>query len=162
MSEVNDHKTLSDKYKEVGVLLSSKRNELSIELADMAKSLKVSAQYIAMIEDGDYENASKAIYYHGCVGAICRFLGMNDVKVLDYLLASPGSLDSFNDSSKVDSLSVNVNPSIHLKVKEIQKSNTKLVYKIFIVLSLLVFGIYSCSKANANHPIETTAAFIGL
>jgi len=150
MSDIPDHKISKDKYKEIGILLSSKRNELSIEIDDVAKSLKVSPQYIAMIEDGDYKGASKAIYYHGCVGAMCRFFDMNDVKVLDYLLTSSvDPNDHANYLNRAESKSDEISTtSIHTKVAEVQKSHTKLVYKVFIVLNLILFAIYSFSKAK--------------
>ncbi len=75
-----------DKYKEIGLLLKNRREDLNMSISTIANELVVKAFYIEKIENGEYDEIAKKIYYYGYVKAIAKQLQLPDDNLLNYLL----------------------------------------------------------------------------
>lgn len=76
---------LDTRYTEVGLLLKTKRQELNLEIEQIAKEAKMDPAYIEMIEEGLHLQASERAYPLGYIGFAARMFGVPHEAILDYL-----------------------------------------------------------------------------
>ncbi len=77
-----------DKYQEVGLILKDKRESMGIAIEEVSKELVLNPEYVTMIESGNFDVASKRIYYYGYVGALARHFQQSESEKLDKKLLS--------------------------------------------------------------------------
>jgi cytoskeletal protein RodZ len=130
-----ENATVANKYAEVGAMLKNKRQDMNISIEKVAATVKIRIEYIQMIENGNYAEASQQIYYYGCVGAIARMLGLSDESILDYLLEEEFKM--LNGKNIITKENETENTSEYLMSLK-QKSIKKKFLILFAIFALLL------------------------
>ena len=86
-AELSNESDSINKYINIGNLLKNRRLDMNISVDNMARALKLSSNYIMMVEEGEYDTVSQKIYYFGYIRNLARYLKLDEEIVLRYLIA---------------------------------------------------------------------------
>ena len=62
---IGEGQTMNDSYKKIGKQLQVARKELGLRTADVARELRISADYLRLLEAGDFDQLPAPTYVSG-------------------------------------------------------------------------------------------------
>ncbi len=150
-----------NKYINIGNLLKNRRLDMNISVDNMAKALKLSSNYIIMVEEGEYDTVSQKIYYFGYIRNLARYLKLDEEIVLRYLIAEI-KIDEKSLKNNIDNADKNIlsRSIMSGNSNNYKKNNYNSMYLvIFSIITLLSFGLLIKYQSSIkNDPITFTSA----
>ena len=71
---VGEGQTMNDSFKRIGKQLQEARKERALRLADVARELRISADYLKLLESGDFDQLPAPTYVSGFLRSYGNFL----------------------------------------------------------------------------------------
>lgn len=105
---------------ELGQMIQNKRIEKSLEIEDVAKTLKISKRYLRAIEEGNIDIFATESYYYGYLKQYLKYLELEDIDIK--------SVSTTPDLNVAEPVTTNLKPSF-------------LLVTISIILSIIVYII---------------------
>ena len=124
---VGEGQTMNDSFKRIGKQLQAARKERALRLADVARELRISADYLKLLELGDFDQLPAPTYVSGFLRSYGKFLGMDGADLAGRFYAIKGDA-----SAKMDyKLPVTAGPP---------QRSAPAVASLFVVLALVGYG----------------------
>ena len=118
---------MNDSFKRIGKQLQAARKERALRLADVARELRISADYLKLLESGDFDQLPAPTYVSGFLRSYCKFLGLDGADLVGRFYAIKGVA-----SAKMDyKLPVTGGPP---------QRSAPAVASLFVVLALVGYG----------------------
>ena len=139
-----------NKYINIGNLLKNRRLDMNISVDNMARALKLSSNYIMMVEEGEYDTVSQKIYYFGYIRNLARYLKLDEEIVLRYLIAEI-KIDEQSLRNNIDNADKNIlsRSIMSSSTNNYKKNNYNSMYLIlFSLIALLSFGLIIRYQSN--------------
>ncbi len=141
--------------KEVGEILRKARNDLKLELEDVAAETKVSEKYLRAIEAGDVGAFPSRVYYNLFVQSYARELGIDAEELLTEI--SPTTTPAENDADIIDIVD-HEKPPIKAKKESNGTSLTKIgawmggivIVAFIVILIFVITGDDETSTADTE------------
>ena len=133
---VGEGQTMNDSFKRIGKQLQAARKERALRLADVARELRISADYLKLLESGDFDQLPAPTYVSGFLRSYGKFLGLDGADLSGRFYAIKGVA-----SAKMDyKLPVTAGPP---------QRSAPAVASLFVVLVLVVpCGVISVTVAD--------------
>ena len=124
---VGEGQTMNDSFKRIGKQLQSARKERGLRLVDVARELRISADYLKLLESGDFDQLPAPTYVSGFLRSYGKFLGLAGADLAGRFYAIKG-----DDSAKMEyKLPVTAGPP---------QRSAPAVASLFVVLALFGYG----------------------
>ena len=68
---------MNDSFKRIGKQLQAARKERGLRTADVARELRISADYLRLLESGDFDQLPAPTYVSGFLRSYGKFLGLD-------------------------------------------------------------------------------------
>ena len=81
---------MNDSFKRIGEQLQAARRERALRLADVARELRISADYLKLLESGDFDQLPAPTYVSGFLRSYCKFLGLDGADLVGRFYAIKG------------------------------------------------------------------------
>ena len=118
---------MNDSFKRIGKQLQVARKELGLRTADVARELRISADYLRLLESGDFDQLPAPTYVSGFLRSYGKFLGLDGADLAGRFYAING-----DPASKIDyKLPVTAGPP---------QRSAPAVASLFVVLALIGYG----------------------
>ena len=140
-SEYTDEKNASG----VSELLKSSRLKSGEDIADIARSLRISRSYLTAIEEGRFEDLPGATYSLGFVRAYSEYLGLESSEVISQLKSQQSTVDSRTELEFPKPL------------PEASVPGGAVIF-IGMTISLLAYGAWYINSTQENHLKNLIAA----
>ena len=72
---IDEGQSMNDNFKRIGKQLQVARKERAMRLADVARELRISADYLKLLESGDFDQLPPQHMYPAFCEAMANFLG---------------------------------------------------------------------------------------
>jgi len=141
-----------NKYINIGNLLKNRRLDMNISVDNMARALKLSSNYIIMVEEGEYDTVSQKIYYFGYIRNLARYLKLDEEIVLRYLIVEI-KIDEKSLKNHIDNADKNIlsRSIMSTGANSYKKNNYNSIYLVvFSIITLLSFGLLIKYQSNIN------------
>lgn len=126
-SGVDGGQTMSDSFKRIGGQLQAARKDRGLRKSDVARELRISAEYLRWLESGDFDQLPAPAYVSGFLRSYGKFLGLDGANLADRFYAIQGDA-----ASKIDyTLPVTAGPP---------QRSAPAVASLFVVLALISYG----------------------
>jgi cytoskeletal protein RodZ len=140
----------------LGNLLKSRREELNVELAQVAKTLRINLKYLEAIENGEFKKLPSYAHCYGFVKSYLNYLKLDEKEVMDlFHQECPKSLfmpPKMDEEKKVFN-EVNRDTNSHLIKKRV------LIYSS-ISLFFLIIGILYITFTHKEIPVDNSPILI--
>ena len=149
-AELSNESDSINKYINIGNLLKNRRLDMNISVDNMARALKLSSNYIMMVEEGEYDTVSQKIYYFGYIRNLARYLKLDEEIVLRYLIAEI-KIDEQSLRNNIDNADKNIlsRSIMSSSTNNYKKNNYNSMYLIlFSLIALLSFGLIIRYQSN--------------
>ena len=87
---VDEGQTMNDSFKKIGKELQVARKELGLRTADVARELRISADYLRLLESGDFDQLPAPTYVSGFLRSYGKFLGLDGADLAGRFYAIKG------------------------------------------------------------------------
>ena len=124
---VDEGQTMNDSFKKIGKELQVARKELGLRTADVARELRISADYLRLLESGDFDQLPAPTYVSGFLRSYSKFIGLNGADLAGRFYAINGDASSTIDYK----LPVTAGPP---------QRSAPAVASLFVVLALFGYG----------------------
>jgi len=124
---VGEGQTMNDSFKRIGKQLQAARKERGLRTADVARELRISADYLRWLESGDFDQLPAPTYVSGFLRSYGKFLGLDGADLAGRFYAIKGDASSTVDYK----LPVTAGPP--------QRSAPAMA-SLFVVLALIGYG----------------------
>ena len=118
---------MNDNFKKIGKDLQAARKELGLRTADVARELRISADYLRFLESGDFDQLPAPTYVSGFLRSYSKFIGLNGADLAGRFYAINGDASSTIDYK----LPVTAGPP---------QRSAPAVASLFVVLALFGYG----------------------
>ena len=118
---------MNDSFKKIGNQLQLTRKELGLRTADVARELRISADYLRLLESGDFDQLPAPTYVSGFLRSYGKFLGLDGADLAGRFYAIKGDASSTIDYK----LPVTAGPP---------QRSAPAVASLFVVLALIGYG----------------------
>ena len=118
---------MNDSFKEIGKALQSARKELGLRTADVARELRISADYLRWLESGEFDQLPAPTYVSGFLRSYGKFLGLDGANLAGRFYAIKGDASSTIDYK----LPVTAGPP---------QRSAPAVASLFVLLALIGYG----------------------
>ena len=118
---------MNDSFKRIGNQLQVARKERGLRLVDVARELRISADYLKLLEFGDFEQLPAPAYVSGFLRSYGKFLGLDGSDLAGRFYAIQGDASSSMDYK----LPVTAGPP---------QRSAPAVASLFVVLALVGYG----------------------
>ena len=88
---------INDSYKRIGMELQAARKERGLRTADVARELRISADYLRLLELGDFDQLPAPTYVSGFLRSYGKFLGLDGADLARRFYAINGDASSTVD-----------------------------------------------------------------
>ena len=119
--------TMNDSFKRIGKQLQEARKERGLRTADVARELRISADYLRWLEAGDFDQLPAPAYVSGFLRSYGKFLGLDGADLASRFYAIVGDASSIVDYT----LPVTAGPP---------QRSAPAVASLFVVLALMGYG----------------------
>ena len=124
---VGEGQTMNDSFKRIGKQLQAARKERALRLADVARELRISADYLKLLELGDFDQLPAPTYVSGFLRSYGKFLGLDGADLAGRFFSIKGVA-----SAKMDyKMPVTAGPP---------QRSAPAVASLFVVLALVGYG----------------------
>jgi len=89
-----DNHTTNDSFKRIGAQLRTARKERGMRLADVARELRISNDYLKLLEAGDFDKLPAPTYVSGFLRSYGRFVGLDGAGLASRYYALAGDASS--------------------------------------------------------------------
>ena len=118
---------MNDSFKRIGDQLQAARKDRGLRKSDVARELRISAEYLRWLESGDFDQLPAPAYVSGFLRSYGKFLGLDGANLADRFYAIKGDA-----ASKIDyTLPVTAGPP---------QRSAPAVASLFVVLALISYG----------------------
>ena len=124
---VDEGQIMSDSFKKIGKELQAARKELGLRTADVARELRISADYLRFLESGDFDQLPAPTYVSGFLRSYGKFIGLDGADLAGRFYAINGDASSTIDYK----LPVTAGPP---------QRSAPAVASLFVVLALIGYG----------------------
>ena len=124
---VGEGQTMNDSFKRIGKQLQAARKERGLRTSDVARELRISADYLRWLESGDFDQLPAPTYVSGFLRSYGKFLGLDGADLAGRFYAIKGDASSTVDYK----LPVTAGPP--------QRSAPAMA-SLFVVLALIGYG----------------------
>ncbi len=118
---------MNDNFKKIGKELQAARKELGLRTADVARELRISADYLRFLESGDFDQLPAPTYVSGFLRSYGKFIGLDGADLAGRFYAINGDASSTIDYK----LPVTAGPP---------QRSAPAVASLFVVLALIGYG----------------------
>ena len=126
-SGVDGGQAMNDSFKRIGDQLQAARKDRGLRKSDVARELRISAEYLRWLESGDFDQLPAPAYVSGFLRSYGKFLGLDGANLADRFYAIKGDA-----ASKIDyTLPVTAGPP---------QRSAPAVASLFVVLALISYG----------------------
>ena len=127
MPDVGEGQNMNDSFTRIGKQLQVARKERGLRTADVARELRISADYLRLLEAGDFGQLPAPTYVSGFLRSYGRFLGLDGADLAGRFYALNGDASSTMDYK----LPVTAGPP---------QRSAPAVASLFVVLTLIGYG----------------------
>ena len=127
LPDVGEGQTMNDSYKKIGKQLQAARKELGLRTSDVAREIRISADYLRWLEAGDFDQLPAPTYVSGFLRSYGKFLGLDGASLAGRFYAIKGDVSSTMDYK----LPVTAGPP---------QRSAPAVASLFVVLALVGYG----------------------
>ena len=124
---VGENQTMSDSFQKIGAALQVARKERGLRTADVATELRISADYLRLLESGDFDQLPAPTYVSGFLRSYGKFLGLDGADLAGRFYAIKGDASS------------TINYKLPVTAGPPQRS-APAVASLFVVLALIGYG----------------------
>jgi len=124
---VGEGQTMNDSFKKIGDELQAARKARGLRTADVARELRISADYLRWLESGDFDQLPAPTYVSGFLRSYGKFLGLDGADLAGRFYAIKGDASSTVDYK----LPVTAGPP---------QRSAPVVASLFVVLALIGYG----------------------
>jgi cytoskeleton protein RodZ len=124
---VDEGRIMNDNFKNIGKELQAARKELGLRTADVARELRISADYLRFLESGDFDQLPAPTYVSGFLRSYGKFMGLDGADLAGRFYAIKGDAASTMDYK----LPVTAGPP---------QRSAPAVASLFVVLALIGYG----------------------
>ena len=96
-TEFDENQMTADSYKRIGTQLKTARREHGLRLLDVARELRISGDYLKLLETGEFNQLPAPAYVSGFLRSYGKFVGLDGAKLASRFYALQG-----HESSKMD------------------------------------------------------------
>ena len=118
---------MNDSFKKIGKELREARKEHGLRTADVARELRISADYLRWLESGDFDQLPAPTYVSGFLRSYGKFLGLDGADLAGRFYAIAGDASSIVDYT----MPVTAGPP---------QRSAPAVASLFVVLALMSYG----------------------
>jgi len=118
---------MNDSFKRIGKQLQAARKERGLRTADVARELRISADYLRWLESGDFDQLPAPTYVSGFLRSYGKFLGLDGADLAGRFYAIKGDASS------------TINYKLPVTAGPPQRS-APAVASLFVVLALIGYG----------------------
>ena len=118
---------MNDSFKEIGKALQAARKVLGLRTADVARELRISADYLRLLESGNFDQLPAPTYVSGFLRTYGKFLGLDGADLAGRFYAIKGDASSTIDYK----MPVTAGPP---------QRSAPAVASLFVVLALIGYG----------------------
>ena len=122
-----ESQTMNDSFKRIGKRLLTTRKEIGLRKADVARELRISSDYISLLESGDFDQLPAPTYVSGFLRSYGKFLGLDGAELAGRFYAIKGDASSAVDYK----MPVTAGPP---------QRSAPAVASLFVVLTLFGYG----------------------
>ena len=127
LPSVGEGQTMNDSFKKIGEALHAARKERGLRAVDVARELRISADYLRWLESGDFDKLPAPTYVSGFLRSYGKFLGLDGADLASRFYAIKGDASS------------TVNYKLPVTAGPPQRS-APAVASLFVVLALIGYG----------------------
>ena len=80
-TEFDENQMTADSYKRIGTQLKTARSELGFRLSDVARELRISGDYLKLLESGEFDQLPAATYVSGFLRSYGKFVGLDGAEL---------------------------------------------------------------------------------
>ena len=124
---VGEGQPLNDNFKRIGKQLQAARKERGLRMTDVARELRISADYLRWLESGDFDQLPAPTYVSGFLRSYGKFLGLDGADLARRFYSINGDASSTMDYK----LPVTAGPP---------QRSAPAVASLFVVLALVGYG----------------------
>ena len=124
---VGEGQPLTDNFKRIGKQLQAARKERGLRMTDVARELRISADYLRWLESGDFDQLPAPTYVSGFLRSYGKFLGLDGADLARRFYSINGDASSTMDYK----LPVTAGPP---------QRSAPAVASLFVVLALVGYG----------------------
>ena len=144
---VGEGQTMNDSFKKIGAELQASRKVRGLRTADVARELRISADYLRLLESGDFDQLPAPTYVSGFLRSYSKFLGLDGAELAGRFYSINGDASSTTNYK----LPVTAGPP---------QRSAPAVASLFVVLALIGYGgwywISGLTKPDAAAESELT------
>ena len=96
-TEFDENQMTADSYERIGTQLKTARREHGFRLSDVARELRISGDYLKLLESGEFDQLPAPTYVSGFLRSYCKFVGLDGAELASRFYALQG-----HASSKMD------------------------------------------------------------
>ena len=96
-TEFDENQMTADSYKRIGTQLKTARREHGFRLSDVARELRISGDYLKLLESGEFDQLPAPTYVSGFLRSYGKFVGLDGAELASRFYALQG-----HASSKMD------------------------------------------------------------
>ena len=127
LPSVGEGQTMNDSFKRIGKQLQAARKERGLRTADVARELRISADYLRWLESGDFDQLPAPTYVSGFLRSYGKFLGLDGADLAGRFYTIKGDASS------------TINYKLPVTAGPPQRS-APAVASLFVVLALIGYG----------------------
>ena len=149
LPSVGEGQTMNDSFKKIGEALHVARKERGLRAADVARELRISADYLRWLESGDFDQLPAPTYVSGFLRSYGKFLGLDGADLASRFYAIKGDASS------------TVNYKLPVTAGPPQRS-APAVASLFVVLALIGYGgwYWISGPTTPNATVESELAVV--
>ena len=96
-TEFDEKQMTVDSYKRIGMQLKTARRDHGFSLTDVARELRISGDYLKLLESGEFDQLPAPTYVSGFLRSYSKFVGLDGAELANRFYALQG-----HESSKMD------------------------------------------------------------
>ena len=81
LTEFDENQLTADSYKRIGTQLKTARSELGFRLSDVARELRISGDYLKLLESGEFDQLPAPTYVSGFLRSYGKFVGLDGAEL---------------------------------------------------------------------------------
>ena len=81
LTEFDENQMTADSYKRIGTQLKTARSELGFRLSDVARELRISGDYLKLLESGEFDQLPAPTYVSGFLRSYGKFVGLDGAEL---------------------------------------------------------------------------------
>ena len=142
---------INDSFKSIGDALQAERKLRGLRTADVARELRISADYLRLLESGDFDQLPAPTYVSGYLRSYGKFLGLDGADLAGRFYAIMGDASSTVDYK----LPVTAGPP---------QRSAPAVASLFVLLALIGYGgwYWISGPSTPDATAESALAVVGI